>query len=117
MTDVDKEKAAAVFKLLERSGAIGLQIRFDDSDEPYLWVAVAMYRKDRWEVAAGHTAVEALERLCERLLDGGKCTHCNRPSGFDPHENGVGPIDQLVCFYRWNPERSEYVRGCEGVAP
>ena len=58
----------------------------------------------------------AVFRLCDQVIDGGTCTHCNRPTGFTPDLDPM-PLDDIVCWYQWDPELSEFRRGCAGSAP
>jgi len=99
--------------MIGRTGSTGFQMRYDDEQDPVVWVAVALYKKGRWECAAGPGPVEATLRLCEHLMDGGRCAHCGRPSGFNPDFDATMPLEPLVCWYQWDPERKTYRRGCE----
>lgn len=105
-----------VVDLLMRCGALMFQLRYSDDDQPVVWMAVAMFTGDRWDVAAGMTPLAAVLRLADQVIDGGTCTHCSRPTGCD-HDaaGGDSPFNQLICWYRWNPELRTYRRTCEGL--
>lgn len=112
--------------LLGRTGALSFAIRYQDDEEPTVWLAIASYNVKNgrpapegtpyWEVDAGHDPTEAVLRLCARMIDGGQCAHCHRPSGF--HDDITAPtntvLDQALCWYQWDPELATFRRGCEG---
>lgn len=92
-----------------------LQVRWSDDEVPTVWMATAKYQRGdevRWEATGAMGPTQAVLRLCEILIDGGHCTHCSRPTGFTEHFDGM-PLDQLVCWYQWDPELSTFRRGCE----
>lgn len=119
-------KLIAACDMLRRTGAAEIQIRYSDDEKPVVWFAVALYRAggglpqptgpvNTWETAAGHGPVEALLRLCERVVDGGTCAHCGRPSMFHADlDDAPTPLDPLFCSYEWDPELSTFRRSCEG---
>jgi hypothetical protein len=100
--------------LIRRTGALGFQFRFSDDEDPTVWMCLALYQDRRWEVAAGHEPLEAVYRLLEALIDGGKCTHCRRPSVF--LGDSMESFPELVCAYSYDPELQTFRRGCEGDA-
>lgn len=107
----------AMLDLLGRTGASQVQIRYSDDEQPTVWFAVALYGPDRWETAAGPDPGSALARLCERVIDGGQCTHCGRPTAFDlVHDDSLVEAFSAgsVCWYLWDPELATFRRGCEG---
>ena len=124
----------AVIELLRRTGAKSIDFRWsesvdDDDDGPMVWMALATYPgragaqiadppgpRYRYEVDAALLPGEALLRLAERLIDGGECTHCHRPTVFDPDavNAGRGMLDAMGCVYRFDPELAVYRRSCEG---
>lgn len=119
--DLDPRLAAGV-ALLGRCGARDLQIRFSDDELPVVWFAVASFERDGLEVhetAAAMEPVMAVLRLCESVIDGGRCVHCERPSGFEPdHATPTDtPLAHLICWYQWDPELVTFRRGCEGDQP
>lgn len=120
-------KLTAAADLLRRTGAAEVQIRYSDDEDPIVWFAVARYRTDkagrprptgpitRWETAAGHGPVEALLRLCQQAVDGGRCNHCRKPAMFHAELDQVPTaLDPLFCSYEWDPELATFRRGCEG---
>lgn len=115
-------------KLLERTGAKSFQIRYDDEQEPVVWVAVGQWfvnpatmrpmaakkgAVEHWECAAAINPVRAVLRLCDQMMDGGECTHCGKPSGV-AHSPEQMPASEFVCWYQFDPELAVYRRGCEG---
>jgi hypothetical protein len=80
--------------LLRRTGASATTIRYSEPDEdekdgPTVWLAIVHYG-EWWDAASGASPSVALVRLCEQLLDGGRCAHCQRPSSFVPMGDAPG---------------------------
>lgn len=117
--DKDKDKLFAAIEFIRRMGASQVQIRFSDDVEPTIWMAVALYDKknplgiEGFDAAASSTPVDAAIRLCERLADGGLCVHCNRRVGFEPKVIGTMPLNDVICWYQYDPEMKTVRRGCE----
>lgn len=121
--DVDPRLTAGV-GMLGRVGAVNVQIRFSDDEQPVVWMAVATFERDGREV---HEATGALDptlavlRLCGQLIDGGECQHCHRPTGFEvDHATPTDTVlDRImdICWYQWDPELETFRRGCEGSQP
>lgn len=119
-------KAIAAVDMLRRTGAADMQIRYSDDEQPVVWIAVARYRwangrpqptgpVTRWKTAAGHDPTEALLRLCEKVIDGGECVHCHRPTMFHAELDDAPTIlDPLFCSCEWDPELNTFRRACEG---
>ena len=105
----------AAFDLIGRTGADTCQIRCSSENKPVVWVAVATFDADKAEAAAAVTPQRAILRLAEQLVDGGQCLTCHRPSGVADHL-GEMPLDELVCWYQYDPERETFRRGCQGIA-
>jgi hypothetical protein len=121
--DTEARMLAAV-DLIGRTGAGSFQLRYSDDEEPVVWMAVAQHRlsdgddvRDHYEATAAMNPLRAVLRLAELLIDGGMCTHCRRPSGIEPDSLDTMPLDTLVCWYQYDPERRTFRRGCEGDAP
>lgn len=114
MTDAQQAMMQAAFDLVRRTGATSVSIRYQDDDEPVVWVGVASFPGDRHEAAAALNPLRAILRLCERLIDGGQCTHCGRGTGFEPDSLETMPLDSVLCWYQWDPELKVFRRGCEG---
>lgn len=112
----DDPRLLAAVDMIGRTGAKEFQIRYSDEEEPVVWFAVATYDDGKGETDASLNPVMAVLRLAERLVDGGQCTHCGRPTGLDPDSIDTMPLDQLVCWYQFDPELATFRRGCEGDA-
>lgn len=111
----DDPRMLAAIELLRRTGMRQFQVRYDDDEEPVVWMAVAVYDEGRFDVGAGASPVLAVFRLCDQLIDGGTCTHCGRPTGFSPDTRQL-PLAITICWYQWDPELQTFRRGCEGDA-
>lgn len=116
MTSSLDPKIGAAIAMLRRTGAVQVQIRFSDDEQPVVWVGIAIYPDGHWESGSGANPATALVRCCERVVDGGTCQHCGRPTGFDDDPAGAGPLDAVLCWYRWDPELATFRRTCEGMA-
>lgn len=109
-TENDDRFVAAV-DLLGRTGALEFQIRHSPEDEPPItWTALGRWDKT-WECAASMRPLDAVFRLCDQVMDGGQCTHCHRPTGFEPDIDPM-PLSQFVCWYQWDPSTKSFQRGC-----
>lgn len=64
------------------------------------------------EVGAGLDPTTALYRVAETLVDGELCKHCGRPTGVELSPDGM-PLDDVVCWYQYDPELATFRRGCE----
>lgn len=106
----------AAIDLIGRLGAKGFQIRYDEEQEPIVWVAVVELSGERFEAAAALTPERAAYRLCERLVDGGKCVHCRRPTAVEEDWRADLPMAEHVCWYIFDPELKKFRRSCEGEA-
>lgn len=123
--ELDPRFVAAV-DMVRRTGSVQFQIRYQDDEEPTVWIATAQHRVDlqgrpigntgvgrsAWTVEAGLTGLAAVLRLCERLIDGGQCAHCGKPSAFDDGHEGSF-LEPVFCWTQWDPELETYRRGCE----
>lgn len=114
--------------LIKRVGAATFQVGYandeEDNDGPVVWYALAGFRWrngrpvgngkiNRYETAAALDPVTAVLRLCDQLIDGGRCQHCDRPTGFEPTIDHM-PLSDVLCWYQWDPEMKTFRRGCEG---
>lgn len=109
-------KFNAALDLLRRTGMSEFQIRYSDDEKPVVWLAVGRWGrngKDAHEVACALNPVRAVLRLCEQIVDGGSCTHCNRLTGFEADQVGPLLLDKTFCWYQWDPELKTFRRGCE----
>lgn len=111
MADDDPRMIPAV-EMLRRTGAEEFQIRYCEEEQPVIWMAVGRWG-GRWETGAGMEPLTAVFRLCDQVIDGGQCMHCKRTTGFVP-DLDTPPLDDLVCWYQWDPELVTFRRGCEG---
>lgn len=117
MTDSDKIRAAISF--IRSLGAKQVQLRYSDDEEPDIWIAVARFDKknrihaDELEVDASLTAIQAVIRLTERLMDGNSCRFCRKRMALEANTLAKMPFDQLICWYQWDPELKVIRRGCE----
>lgn len=121
------ERITAAVAMIGRTGAKTFKIAFSNEDEePIVWNALALYEIDGsqyWQVAAAMTPDGAVLNLCEQLLDGGKCTHCGRITGFTADFDEMPETAVLredgdeqvlsVCWYQYDPELKTFRRGCE----
>lgn len=107
---VADERFAPAVAMLGRTGAAEFQVRYCDEEKPVLWMAAARWH-GHWEAAAALTPVQAVFRLCDEVIDGGTCTHCQRPTGFEPSLDAM-PLNELVCWYQFDPSTKTFARGC-----
>jgi hypothetical protein len=108
-------RLVAALHLLERTGMRQFQLRYDDDEQPTVWMAVGLYKGETFECAAAPTPLQAVFRLCDQLIIGGTCTHCQRATGFEEEPlGGPMPLDETICWYRYDPERETFRRSCEG---
>jgi|tagenome__1003787_1003787.scaffolds.fasta_scaffold20883163_2 hypothetical protein len=106
--------------LISRTGAKRFELLHSDGPALDVWMAVARYHdgEDRSECAAAFEPMEAVFRLCERLLDRGHCTHCGKRTAFfdalRPAYDAVrATIDGHRCPYVFDGERKTFRRGCD----
>jgi hypothetical protein len=112
--DANNQLLVAAVDLIGRSGGQEFQIRYDDEQDPIVWVAVARIRGGSWECAGGKTPGEAAMRLVEQLIDGGYCAHCGRPAGVTDNWREEMPLAHVVCWHVFDPETEKFRRSCEG---
>jgi hypothetical protein len=110
---IDEPRFIAAVALLERTGAGTFSIRYQDDEKPIVWIAIAGYEDDKFAVAAGLNPQKAVFNLCSEVLDGGHCNHCNRPSAFSEDFDQM-LLEEMFCWYQWDPELKTFRRGCEG---
>jgi hypothetical protein len=108
-----EERFLAGVEMVRRTGSDQFQLRWSDDEEPTVWLAVARYPEGQWDTAAGRDPFVAVSRLLETLIDGGTCKHCGRPAGLDPDSLDTMPLNELVCWYQYDPEVKSFRRGCE----
>jgi hypothetical protein len=120
------DRLTAAVDLVNRTGALSFEIRYQDDSAPTVWIAVAAFHIDdtgrperklgaaanAWQVGAALHPLRAVHVLLCECVDGGICKHCNRPAGFDESFDAM-PYDELICWYQWDPELKTYRRACE----
>lgn len=119
MMDVLTPKYLAAMDLLGRTGMQTYRIGYSDEDQgpPVVWYAVGEWLGNKAEAAGALDPVTATLRLCERVIDGGLCTHCRQQTIFDdnPQDTAFDALlDAMGCVYAWDPELKTFRRGCEG---
>jgi hypothetical protein len=115
----------AAIDLIRRNGAREVQLRYDDEQNPIVWVAVAGFsiingkpsgrgKINAHQAGGGLDPLTAIFALCRACLDRrGKCTHCDRNTMFDETFEAQ-PLENFYCWYQWDPELETFRRGCEG---
>lgn len=124
-------RLVAAYDMLRRTGAQAVQLRYSDDEQPVVWFAVAVYgshhlaegcdgcddpghRVPVAETAAALGPERAVLRLCEQLIDGAQCVHCQHPTSFYPDVADTVAEDLVgICVYMWDPELATFRRGCE----
>lgn len=115
--------------MLGRTGATSFQIRYDDEQDPLVWVAVGEWAAKRLppadptatgtvhECAAGMDPLRTVLRLLDQVIDGGTCVHCGKPTGVSDDFANPMPLPDVICWYIFDPELATFRRGCEGDTP
>ncbi len=106
-------RLVACIDLLARCGSTDFELRYSDDQEPVVWMAIGTWGEQH-EAAGAITPLKAVLRLCEQVIDGGECKHCNRPSGVSDDWTQAMPLQRHVCWYVYDPETERFRRGCEG---
>lgn len=109
----DDPRLVALIRLFPRLGADTFQIRYQDDDDPVVWIVVVTHG-DHHTVGAGLTPWQAAYQVAESLVDGGECQHCHRPTGVEISPDPM-PLGDLICWYQYDPELSVFRRACEGA--
>ncbi len=112
----DDPRFTAAVDLLGRSGAKGFQIRYDDEQDPIVWVAVVTDMRGA-ETAAAFSPLGAVMRLLGLVIDplrGAKCAHCGRPSDVTDDWANAPTSSGPVCWFVFDPETARFRRSCEG---
>jgi hypothetical protein len=123
---IDEPRLMAAVDMARRTGAREVQIRYSDDEQPVVWMVVAGYstrgdgvprptgKVNRFRVGAGLSPLEAAMALLNDAVDGAICTHCGRPTGITGDFEGKMPLDEYICWYRYDPELKTFRRDCEG---
>lgn len=109
-------KFIAGMAVLRRTGINTFRIGHTDDEDgaPIIWHCSGTWGTSS-ECDAALDPIEALMRLCERVIDGGLCAHCRRRTIFLPDHIHLGEAIESVggCVYAWDPELRVFRRGCE----
>lgn len=103
----------AAIDLIRRSGSKEFQIRYDDEQDPIVWVAVGKWG-DAFESAGAMNPLRAVLRLLELAMDGGTCAYCTRPTAVTDDWRSPTLMDETFCWWVYDPETEKFRRGCEG---
>jgi hypothetical protein len=106
----------AAVDLLHRTGSREFQIRYDEEQNPIVWVAVGKWG-DVFEAAGGMNPLVAVMRLLETAMDGGTCAYCTRPTGVTDDWRHDMPLAEAVCWWVYDPETKKFRRSCEAEHP
>lgn len=104
-------------EMIGRTGAISFRTGYSDEEDgdPVVWYAVAAYKDGKAEAAAALNPHDAVMRLCEQIIDGGLCRHCNRTTSFCADETDTASLDRAgLCVYSWDAQTQTYRRSCSG---
>lgn len=112
--DADDPLLVAAIDMIGKSGGKSFQIRYDEEQDPTVWVAVAELRSGAWECAGGKTPAQAAVRLLAEMFDGGQCAHCGRAAGVTEDWRSDMPLADVVCWWIFDPETGRFRRSCEG---
>lgn len=123
LPEAEQLKLTACIELLRRTGAREVQIRYQDDEQPVVWMVVARWQVENgrpvasggepsWECAASINPILAAFRLCEATLGGGRCQKCHRPTGVTL-DDVLMPLDSVVCWWQYDSERGQFGRGCD----
>lgn len=112
---LDDKRFTACVSLVGKTGAQQFQIRVSDEPEPDMWIAAAEYveeGKSKWLLAAALDPLQAVFGLCEELVDGGICVHCEKTTAITLEFQSM-PMRDQVCWRQYDPELSTFRRSCE----
>ena len=123
---VEDPRYIAAIELIRRNGAREIQLRYDDEQNPIVWVAVAGFaiingkpslgrgKINAHQAGGGLNPLLAIFALCRACLDRrGLCVHCGKNTMFDETFEPQ-PLEDFYCWYQWDPELKTFRRGCEG---
>jgi hypothetical protein len=135
-SNIHDPRFTAAIDLLGRTGAKNFRVGYtrEEDGEPVVWYAVCEYKRPAgtavWhkpsaEAAAAMDPLNAVLRLCEILIDGGRCNHCGQNTIFDPDMPVEGVVskevmddllDKMGCRYHFDPKTSKFVKSCNVYA-
>lgn len=111
------ERLLAAVDLVGRTGALSFGLRYQDDEEPTVWMALAQYERPGnpipWAVGASFDPLAAVFALVDQLIDGAMCVHCGQPTAV-AHDLNPVLAEHLLCWYQYDPELKTYRRSCEG---
>lgn len=122
---IEDPRYVAAIDLVRRNGAREIQLRYDDEQNPIVWVAVAGFsivngkpsgrgKVNAYQAGGGIDPLSAIFALCRALLDRrGICVRCGKNTMFDETFESQ-PLEYSYCWYQWDPEMKIFRRGCEG---
>ena|SRR5436190_7260900 len=123
---IEDPRYVAAIDLVRRNGAREIQLRYDDEQNPIVWVAVAGFsiikgkpsgrgKVNAHQAGGALSPLEAIFALCRACLDRhGLCVHCGRNTMFDESFESQ-PLEKFYCWYQWDPEMKTFRRGCENA--
>jgi hypothetical protein len=116
-SEEEMERTTALITMIGRTGAKSTKIQFCEEERPTVWMAVAAYpiegSDDEIFIAAGDLSpLSAVFCLVEKLVDGGTCQTCRKPTGIVMDIDEM-PLGSVVCWYQYDPELKSIRRGCE----
>jgi hypothetical protein len=145
--DLNKEINHPAFRaglnLLARTGAGGFQLRCSQDDDPMVWVTLARYRNPQYnnlyvlpgsassssngteaqefffEAACGFTPMQAVMRLCDQILIGSSCAHCQKMVIFQTYNTvdvtlppKMARADPESCVLAWDDASQQFQPEC-----
>lgn len=116
-----ENKLIAAIELIGHTGSKSVQMRYSDDEAPTVWMAIAefdaphpLFKLKTYVVTAHLDQLRSVLMLAEKLIDGGTCMHCEKPSGLEPDSLETMPAGQTICWWQYDPELKKFRRGCEG---
>lgn len=98
-------------ELLRRCGMTEWQIRYQDDQEPTVWISLARFAGG-WNAGCGLGPQAAIVDLLEKSIDGGECLRCGRVMSLTPPGDLTLPIPQLCQVVYLSGQG--WRRSCEG---
>jgi len=125
----------AGLNLISRTGAGRFQLRCSVEDEPPVWLSVVQFANSPvnaaglssngstvpdvfYETASGLGPLESVMRLCDQVLAGSTCGHCERPILFQIFqttniETLTDSLDPEFCVMAWSPLAEQFQPACQ----
>lgn len=117
-----KLSTLGLLEFFQGTGLESFRIGYTDESEglPIVWWVSGRWKGNRGEADAALTPDVAVERLAERVLDGGLCMNCHRPTmlvlASDDADDMIASAERFgigdSCFVTWNGEK--WVKACGG---